>query len=230
MALDVTTALTTVDNVAAELCITPDASDRALIEKKIKAASAAAAKFIGRPLGFEAGIVEVVKGYGSTVRIQVRRRPIYQVTEVLLPGEEATTAFVLDDEGRLGSISFTDGRAPWTGFLGPGVMPDLMPDTEIASPDLIQVTYDAGWVLPGQTGTPADATALPDDIREAVDVAVAHMIRRKDRDLDIQSERLLSEQTTYVDRAKLVGLNGALAGWPVEAAAVLQAYRQIAQA
>lgn len=230
MALDVTTALTTVDSVAAEMCTTPNASEIALIEKKIRAASAAAATFLGRPLGFVAGVVESVKGYGSTVRIQVRRRPIYQVTEILLPTEQEFTDFVVDDDGRTGSISFKDGRTPWTGFLGPGVLPDLMPDTEIASPDLIKVTYDGGWVLPGQTGTPADAIALPEDIRDAVDIAVAHMIRRQDRDLDIQSERLLSEQTTFVDRSKLVELNGTLAGWPVEAVAALRPYRQIAQA
>ncbi len=246
MALDVNTALTTVEDVRLALGLSsPLTSDQtAQIEKAIKAASAAAVTFIGRgPLGFEEGIVEAVKGYGTSVRLVVSRIPIFAVSEVLLPTEDevASADYVVEANGKTGiialkassglswatGVSFGAG-VPFTGIAGPGIEYGPQVDSEIAAADLIKVTYDGGWALPGQTGLPSGVVPLPADIQAAIDAAAANAFQKIGRNLDIQSERLLSEQTTYVDRKSLVGA-GSLAGWPVEAAEALKPYQRIAQ-
>lgn len=234
MAFDQNTALTTVDDVRLALGLPTLTVDQTkLIQKQIMAASAAVARFLGRPLGFSASIDETVKGYGANgPRFQLRRWPIYSITSIGFPGAEVISVVdgdaIIEKEGSTGLVTLRHGLMPFTGYFGTGLVGDgAMADTEIAAEDLIRVVYAGGWKLPGQIGVPSDVVPLPADIQAAVEAAIVAGFNRTGRDMDVQSERLLSEQTVYVDVNSNTS-KGALAGWPKTAASLIRGYRDIA--
>ena len=169
-----------------------------------------------------------VRGRGWP-RVRLRTTPVRAVDEVRLDGSVADPdTYILEDEGRAGIIFFKLVW-PFTGYRTPGTSAmDHYADTE--AQEGVQVTYDAGWWLPGMGAKPAltpPIIDLPLDVRRAVTLSVAQQYRSRGVDRTVQSERLLSHSVTY---ARDDGAAMGLPGFTSEAAAMLKRRKRVVQA
>lgn len=212
--------LTTTATLSAELGVS---SADARLPRLISAASAVALRYLGRrQLYFQVGIIEKVPGLGrQTLLVDVV--PIVGVTSVLLPDGSAvavTDLWRTPERDALGHL-FRDVGFPWTGAVRAGLLySDPAIGTEVPS---ITVTYDGGWVTPGQVDNGsqlAAARSLPSDVEEAAIHIAVGLYRQGGADRTVSAESLGSYSVTYADRGN-VGV------MPASAIEILDQYRRL---
>lgn len=221
-------ALTTLANVKTELGITGSADD-AYLESQINFVSTAIETFLGRTLGYEAGKVEKVKGYGGT-RIRLSLIPLIEVTDVTIVNATGVTAtyevadMEIEYDGKEGFLFFRSGW-PWTAPRPFGTIArDPLPGHEESS---IQVTYNGGYVLPADLPAVDPQIALPIDIERAAILAVSTNYARRSADRSVKTERLMSYSVTYQDSSVSSSGSFPVSPFNAEVTAMLMPYRCI---
>jgi len=189
-----TEALTTLAVVLDEVDIAAaDATkeQRARPERYIESASSLVASILQRPVVYAAGAVEHCRGYGGA-RLLLRRTPVVAIDSIVLDG------VTLDADGH--EIEDADTgmlfrAAGWPDTAMVTVTPSghTAPGTEAPA---IVVTYDAGWVTPGQASELLPRT-LPHAIEDAVVELVTSRWRRRNKDLRVVGETLEKSSYTY---------------------------------
>lgn len=155
-----TQQLTTLQRVKLELDIDTTEYDP-ILTAKIDEASAAIATYLGFPLARET-ISEAFYGVGSASRLLLNRWPVVAITSATVDGTAAATQWSLD--GRIGALYWLDA----SGYASHWI-----------SDKLLTVVYTAGYILPGQTVTPATAPLLPKDIEGAcIDLLTSYWLAR----------------------------------------------------
>lgn len=202
MAVDVNTALCTVDDVAAALSIPIPVVNPTPIEVAIELASAEIAAYLGRDLGYLAASTRRQRGAPNTRRIQLRRFPIYSVASLSTDGGTTTTPWAdvggnIDDEGRTGLLYLG------CGFFGAGMCCDRNIDNVVT-------VSEGGYRLPGQTGVPSYVVDLPAAIRQSCISAACAIFRSMNGDPTmtsgaVASESLLSHSVTYASGTQETG-------------------------
>lgn len=187
--------------VAADLGVSEDAA----VQRCVTAASRAIATYCGRLFHRADGIVESPTSRGRPALL-LERAPVLGVTSVVLFGQ------VLDSTGYSSA-----GRNAEAGILlrkgacWPLVARDaggIVPRLEVVEGDgSLTVTYDAGWVTPGQValGEFAEVT-LPEDVQEAAILAAVAFYRRRGTDPNVASESLGDWSVSYAGRGTAVAL------------------------
>lgn len=143
-------ALTTLTAVRNKLRLT-DFSQDVILEDLINEVSDTFVEVCGRKFHYEAGIVEKVKGQGTTL-IVVNRTPIISIASITVNGTVLDASGYSIDNAEAGTI-FRGTGWTWTNRFAAGVTYDAYPGSEEKS---IAVTYTGGWVTPAQAA--ADLT------------------------------------------------------------------------
>lgn len=172
-------AYITLDRVQRELNVV-DESKLDLLEDLILEAKAMTDAFCNRSFSKQVDIVEKVRGYDDAF-VFVSITPIIEVTEISIDGVVlATTDYEIDD-ANAGTIYRENGWESKSTFL-PGIMNRPVPNSQQAN---IQITYDGGYILPGDTGR-----TLPYDIERANFQIVKHLFQSRFRDMSVKSEKV----------------------------------------
>lgn len=192
-------ALTTLADVKDELLITDTNSDNYLCTQ-INRVSAAIETWLGRKLQKATAIVERVPGYGGN-RIQVSRYPIIDITQVQLINDaqpfDVLDANELQIENQGTGHIYREAGFPWTVPRPKGTIArDPAPGHERLS---VEVTYDAGFVLPNDVGYPGVAPdiPLPEQIQQATVLQVATNFLQRGVNRGVERERLMSYEVSY---------------------------------
>lgn len=185
-------------DVAADLGVASDAT----VQRVVTAASRAIAVECGRSFEKATGIVEYPPSWAGPL-LRVRRAPVLQVVSIYY-GTTLVDPTVYECAGinaDAGLILRLDG-CPW---LSTRIYGGRITDTAIAAEGRtdangVKVTYDGGWVTPGQGGT----VTLPEDIQEAAIQTAVALYRARGVDAAVQSESIGDWSVTYFDRAREV--------------------------
>lgn len=160
-------ALTTTAAVFDDLDVEDDGGVvRARVERYIEEASSLVALILGRPVHYDAAVVEKVPGQGGA-HLLVTRTPVVAVADVAVDGSSVGADDVVIEDAAIGLL-YRPAGWPWTAALQPGPSWHPVPGTEAPS---ITVTYAGGWVTPGQA-TPE----LPRTLPYAVEAAVLRLV------------------------------------------------------
>ena len=186
--------LTTVAAAADELGLT--ASD-ARVMRLVTAASEAIRRYLGRAqLHYQAGRVELVRGYGRQ-RLLLEVTPVLSVASVVLGGSALEVSEYKIEDAEAGFL-WRDSGWPYTGSVRPGLLQvDPAVGTEKAE---ITVTYTGGWVTPAQaagTGWAGPPRSLPYDIEHVALETITALYRRGGADRDVVSESLGDYSASY---------------------------------
>lgn len=218
-----TSALLTLAKLKTALGIT-DSSRDATLEDAIVAASEMIVNYVGRPLAYDAAVVEYVQGFGSQ-DITVRQVPVASIASITLndttiaSSEYACTG----DDKESGTIRRLVGIWEWTaGLRGVGVALDPLPGTERFD---FAVTYAGGYTTPNQSAVSGVPT-LPVVIEQACKRQATHLVAMEGVDGAIKSESLMSYSVTYGDTRSTLGASGLL----LSVEAMLANYVMIEQA
>ncbi len=179
------TKLATLEAVKTELGIS-DASQDALLGLLIDQASAAIVDHCGRPFARET-YKETVPGYGSN-RLMLSRTPIISVASVVADSEVIVDYLIENPDA---GILYRKVGWRWTPPLGWNITYYPVAGQEEL---LFAVTYTAGYVLPGDTGTPR----LPQAVERACIETVKCWFLGRDRDPALASERFGDLQSNYI--------------------------------
>lgn len=188
--------LTTATTVAGDLGVS--ATDPALV-RLVTAASKTVARILGRgDLFYESGIVENVPGYGRPY-LSLKRRPVISITSIALGGApfDPSSDFLIEDADA-GLVLRVGGIWPATGLLRGGIVEEELAMATADGQGYV-VTYEAGWVTPGQavTGWSGPPRSLPEDIEEATIQIVSNLYRARGADANIIAESLGDASITY---------------------------------
>ncbi|MDI6872096.1 MAG: phage head-tail connector protein [Bacillota bacterium] len=198
------TRLTLLGTLKSELGIS-DTSQDALLSALIDQASGAIMDYCGRPFAKET-YKETVPGYGSN-RLLLSRTPIVSVASVVADSEVIVDYSVENPEA---GILYRKVGWRWTPPLGWNVTYYPMPGQEEL---LFAVTYTAGYVLPGDTGT----RTLPQAVERACIELVKAWFLGRDRDPALTGQRIGDLQVSY-DPAQ---------AWPPIVERLLAPYRRV---
>lgn len=187
--------LTTAAEVAADLGVTSDAK----VERVVTAASMAIAKYMGGEVHRKDGIVEAVKGYGRP-RLLLGRPPVLAITSITVGGDALASGDYEVESAEGGMVLRVGGV--WPRY---GIAPDNItqrPVEELASSEHIVVTYNGGWVTPGQNAEASgpfngQAVTVPADVREAAIITAVALYRARGADPYIASEALGTFSVSY---------------------------------
>lgn len=176
--------LTTLGAVKGELEISVDTYD-AIFTSLIDRASKMIVGECGRPFAYQT-YRETLPGYGD-YRLMLSRTPIVG-TPTILCDSEAITDFVVEER----DAGFLWRKTGWKWTVAPGWHITWAPVA--GSEDLkFIVSYNAGYVLPGDVGT----RTLPEDIEQACIQAVKAWFLARKRDPRIESESIGDYQVKY---------------------------------
>ena len=191
--------------VAADLGVASDAT----VQRVVTAASRAIAVWCGRTFERASGIVEPVKGYGRPYLL-VARPPVVSIDSITIggatvPASEYEVNGTETDAGMILRI-----HSNWPSYAYGPFSATLKPREEIASSDDIVVTYDGGFVTPGQNSVdPATypAVTLPEDVQEAAILTACSLYRARGQDQFVASESLGDYSVSYfAAKAEQMGL------------------------
>lgn len=177
--------------VAGDLGVASDAT----VQRVVTAASRAVATFCGRRFERELSIVETPASYGRPL-VLLERYPILAVTSVLVRGAAlAATEYRVEGEGLLRIRSVWPRTARDAGDITAAL------DHFHGDADVLKVTYDAGYVTPGQAalapvGAPLTVT-LPEDVQEAAILVATGLFKRRTVDASVASESLGTWSVSY---------------------------------
>lgn len=215
-ALDLCLAAT----VAGDLGIASDAT----VERVVTAASRAIASHCGRTFEKAAGIVEYPPSYDRTLLV-LQRAPIVAITSIYEAGQlvDAADYESLGDHAAAGMVHRKTGRWMRTARDTGNLRPAWTDHAGLGGTDGVKVTYDAGWVTPGQNSLDAvtyPTVTLPEDLQEAAVLAATAFYRRLGRDPNIASESIGDYSVSFRDSASrlpadVIALLGAYAHVPV---------------
>ncbi len=191
-------ALTETGIVRDELGIN-DLSQDSRIDRLINFVSQEMEDDCGRIFGQGVGIVELQKGFGSTILI-LTRPPLTTITEVKIDDLVLDATSYSIDDPKAGFVRRSDGSIwPWTALRRGDITRDRLPGSEEKA---IQVTYTGGWILPKDSLPEAPTRTLPHDIEGAVIDEIVSRFRQKGRDTRVTSEKALSESISWAKPEK----------------------------
>lgn len=193
-------ALTTVGVLAEDLEIALGVEDERL-ERYIHTATSWIERYCHRTFHFEQGIVEMVKGYGTT-NLLLRKPPIREILEVLHEGGVVTPS-QYDISNAEGGIIFRRTGWPSTAARagGDSITQDRVAGSEAPT---YRVTYSGGYYTPTQAEADAAVTAdLPADIEQACLILATSFYLEGGRNFRVRRAHLL-EAGTWYDTAELM--------------------------
>ncbi|MFY0577977.1 hypothetical protein ACN28S_29945 [Cystobacter fuscus] len=183
--------LTTIETVAPILGA--QAAD-ANLARMITAASATIAKYVKYPLHRRIDEAEVVASQGGKY-LFLKAGAIRTINSIAIDDSEVPFGNYLLDNRQMGSIVHTKSTWPFTGTSTGGVAPgkgDCIADGSIV------VTFDAGYITPGQKTLDSSLTVdLEPDIEQACIELVTSMWRKKGKDGDVASYSLGDGSVSY---------------------------------
>ncbi|RJS19563.1 hypothetical protein DRW03_21260 [Corallococcus sp. H22C18031201] len=193
-----------------------DTADPERLPLLITAASLALAEYIGYPLQRRTGIAEAVTSQGGAY-LWLSAGAVRQVTRVEVRGAEVPPDAYALESPRMGRLAARGRRWPFTGTWTTGVSPT--PLAAEATGEVV-VTYDAGWVTPGQAALDASlAVDLPAHVALAAQLVATAMIQRDGAEDDVVSESIGDTSLT-----RTTGEDGQVAALPARARQLVAQY------
>ncbi|QSQ17232.1 hypothetical protein [Myxococcus landrumensis] len=192
--------------------------DAARLGLIITAASEAVATYCGYPLHQRLDVVESVAGRGGAY-LWLRGAAVRQVTRVEVRGvPRAAGTYALESSGR-GRIVARGEDWPFTGTWTKGVSSTPLNPQDTGE---VVVTYDSGWVTPGQRALDAALVVdLPASIQLAAVEVVVAAVSRDGKPGDAASESIGDTSMSY-----FAGEDGGRTALPSTARQLLAAYRR----
>ncbi|AEI66946.1 hypothetical protein [Corallococcus macrosporus] len=185
----------------------------------ITAASEAVASFVGYPLHRRMGVVESVAGTGGPY-LWLAGGAVRQVVRVVVRGVELDAESYALESALMGRLVARSSRWPFTGSWTTGVSPTPL---EARDTGEVVVTYDAGWVTPGQAALDDTLQVdLPAAIQLAAVEAVTAALSRDGKPGDVASENIGGTSMSY-----FAGEGGGRAAIPSTARQMLAPYRRM---
>ncbi|MFP2960269.1 hypothetical protein ACLEPN_21205 [Myxococcus sp. 1LA] len=185
----------------------------------ITAASEAVASYVGYPLHRRLGVVESVAGTGGPY-LWLAGGAVRQVVRVEVRGEEVDAESYALESALMGRLVARSSRWPFTGSWTTGVSSTPL---EARDTGEVVVTYDAGWVTPGQAALDSSLVVdLPAAIQLAAVEAVTAALSRDGKPGDVASENIGGTSMSY-----FAGEDGGRAALPSTARQMLTKYRRM---
>lgn len=194
-----------------------DAADPNRLPLLITAASLALAGHVGYPLYRRVGIVESVASLGGRY-LWLRSGGVRQVTRVEVCGVEVPPSGYALESAVMGRVLSRGEAWPFTGRYSPGVSPtpQLVEDT-----GALVVTYDAGWVTPGQAALDGTLQVdLPADLQLAAQMVVGALVHGDG------AEEAVSESIGGTSLTRATDEDGQLPAVPARARRLVARYRR----
>lgn len=211
------------ETVAGDLGVTSDAT----VQRVVTAASRAIANYCGRAFELAEAIVEYPPSFARPFLV-LKRSPIVSIASIYERDAlvTATDYESIGDHAAAGIVHRKIGRwmrtARDTGNIGTN-WTDYAGETGSRG---VKVTYDAGWVTPGQKALDDTLTVtLPEDVQEAAVIAAVAFYRRRGVDPSVASEQLGDWSVSYRGGNTVIGLTSG--GLPDTALQLLAPYVQI---
>jgi hypothetical protein len=211
--------LTLASTVAGDLGVTADAT----VDRVVSAASRAIARYCGRVFEKATGIVEYPAGYGRPLLL-LDRAPILGITSIVERGSTVDPSLYEAKGSNLdgGIVYRLQGVWANTARLDGRITDTLALNQGRSGVDGITVTYDAGFVTPGQVAIGLfPAVTLPEDVQEAAILTAVAMYRRRGIDPNVASESLGDWSVSYQGTNTAIGRGGAI---PETAQALVASY------
>lgn len=212
--------LTTVATAAEALRVPSGTPDLARL---ITTASELLATWVGYPLHRRLGVVETCAG--GAPRLFLRSGAVRSVASVMVFGEERPADTWVVEDAVKGVLLARGCTWPFTGRTGGGVSqaPVFREDTGD-----IAVTFDAGWVTPGQVVLAQAATPptnltrdLPMAFEQACLVTLTAMLQGAGQNPNVSALSLGSGSLTFRDSAE--------AALPTQARSLVARYRMLSR-
>ncbi|WAM28514.1 hypothetical protein [Myxococcus sp. NMCA1] len=185
----------------------------------ITAASEAVASYVGYPLHRRLGMVESVAGTGGPY-LWLAGGAVRQVVRVDVRGVEVDAASYAVESALMGRLVARSSRWPFTGSWTTGVSSTPL---EARDTGEVVVTYDAGWVTPGQAALDSSLQVdLPAAIQLAAVESVTAALSRDGKPGDVASENIGGTSMSY-----FAGEGGGRAALPSTARQMLTPYRRM---
>ncbi|NVJ13131.1 hypothetical protein [Myxococcus sp. AM010] len=160
----------------------------------ITATSEAVAAYVGYPLHRRLGVVESVAGTGGPY-LWLAGGAVRQVVRVEVRGVEVDAASYALESALMGRLVARSSRWPYTGSWTTGVSTTPL---EARATGEVVVTYDAGWVTPGQAALDSSLQVdLPAAIQLAAVEAVTTALSRDGKPGDVASENIGGTSMSY---------------------------------
>lgn len=189
--------LTTVEIAASVLGVS--ASDPHL-PRLVTAASAAVARYVGYELHQRLGVVETVAGQGGPF-LFLRAGAVRSIASVAVNGQELDPSAYALDSASMGRIVGRQAGFPFTGSSTAGISPSPLSAYDTGA---IVVTFDAGYVTPGQKALDGSlAVDLPPELEQATLEVVTAWYRQRGHDARIGSISLGGGSVSYSELTAL---------------------------
>ncbi|AFE05572.1 hypothetical protein COCOR_04021 [Corallococcus coralloides DSM 2259] len=194
-----------------------DAADPERLPLLITAASLTLAAHVGYPLHRRVGVVESVASAGGRY-LWLRSGGVCQVTRVAVRGAELpATAYALES-AVMGRVVARGEAWPFTGTWSPGVSSTPLHTEDTGE---LVVTYDAGWVTPGQAALDAALQVdLPADLQLAAQMVVGALVHGDG------AEEAVSESIGGTSLTRATDEDGQLPAVPARARRLVARYRR----
>ncbi|GHG79669.1 hypothetical protein [Comamonas sp. JC664] len=184
----------------------------------ITAISESLAAYVGYPLLRRQGVVETVAGTGAP-HLWLSGGAVRQVVRVEVRGVELEPDAYALESSLMGRLVARRHRWPFTGTWSPGVSSTPM---EAQDTGEVRVTYDAGWVTPGQAALDETLVVdLPASIQLAAVEACTAALSRDGKPGDVASESIGGTSMSY-----FAGPDGGRVAFPATALQLLGPYRK----
>ncbi|NOK06691.1 MULTISPECIES: hypothetical protein [Myxococcus] len=184
----------------------------------ITAVSDALAAYVGYPLHQRLGVVETVAGTGAP-HLWLRGGAVRRVVRVEVRGVELEPDAYALESALMGRLVARRHRWPFTGTWSPGVSSTPM---EAQDTGEVVVTYDAGWVTPGQRALNTSLEVdLPAAIQLAAVEAITAAVSRDGKPGDVASESIGGTSMSY-----FAGPDGGRTAIPTTTLQMLGPYRK----
>ncbi|MBN8466170.1 hypothetical protein JYJ95_06580 [Corallococcus exiguus] len=194
-----------------------DTADPERLPLLISAASLALAAHVGYPLHRRLGVEESVASAGGRY-LWLRSGGVRQVTRVAVRGVELpATAYALES-AVMGRVVARGEAWPFTGTWSPGVSSTPL---HVEDTGALVVTYDAGWVTPGQAAQDAALQVdLPADLQLAAQMVVGALVHGDG------AEEAVSESIGGTSLTRATDEDGQLPAVPARARRLVARYRR----
>jgi hypothetical protein len=195
-----------------------DAVETERLPLVITAASEALAAHVGYPLHRRLGVVESVVGRGGAY-LWLRAGAVRQVHRVEVRGQERAPATYALESALLGRLVARGQPWPFTGTWTTGVSSTPLDAQDTGE---VLVTFDAGWVTPGQRALDGTLVVdLPAALQLAAVEAVTAAVSRDGRPGDMTGESIGDTSASYA-----VGEDGGRVALPLSALHLARPYRR----
>ncbi|RYZ39268.1 MAG: hypothetical protein EOO71_20700 [Myxococcaceae bacterium] len=194
-----------------------DAAEPERLPLLITAASLTLAGHVGYPLHRRKGVVESVASQGGRY-LWLRAGGVRQVLRVDVRGVELpATAYALES-ALMGRVVSRGEAWPFTGRYSPGVSSTPL---HVEDTGELLVTYDAGWVTPGQAALDGTLVVdLPADLQLAAQMVVGALVHGDG------AEEAVSESIGGTSLTRATDEDGQLPAVPARARRLVARYRR----